>query len=150
MSVHINLFEKFSVKRFLLLFFVFLPCLLANRSIGLMHRTLIETTIPGLSGHRSNGNEWVFHTSQIFMTVTLSLDAVSCHTNLIIPLFLSLSHPLSLSQHIYIYIYTYIYHYDVVSLVRISLTFSRYSSISSIASGRSFRLLPVSVQSCCK
>ena len=48
---------------------------------------------------------------------------------------------------IYIYIYIYIYH--VVPLARISLTFSRHFSLSSIASGRSSGLHPISSQSCC-
>ena len=45
------------------------------------------------------------------------------------------------------YIYTYIY---VMLLGLISLTLSRYTSLSSIAPGRSSRLHPVSAQSCCK
>ena len=56
--------------------------------------------------------------------------------------------------YIYIYIYDsliYIYHHhdDVMLLARISLTPSRHSSPSSIAS-RPFILHPVSVQSCCR
>ena len=47
----------------------------------------------------------------------------------------------------YIYIYIYIYH--VVSLARISLTFSRLFSLSFIASGSSSGLHPVSSHSCC-
>ena len=50
--------------------------------------------------------------------------------------------------HIY-YIYIYIYHH-VVLLARIFLTLSRHFSLSSIASGRSSGLHPVSSHSCCK
>ena len=49
--------------------------------------------------------------------------------------------------YIYIYIYIYIYHH-VVPLARISLTLSRHFSLSSIASGRSSELHPVSSHSC--
>ena len=48
-----------------------------------------------------------------------------------------------------IYIYIYIYHHDVVTPARISLTLSRHSSLSFIASGRSSGLHPVSSQSYC-
>ena len=41
-------------------------------------------------------------------------------------------------------------YHDNVSLARISLTFSRHSSLPSIALGRSSVLHPVSVQSCCR
>ena len=53
--------------------------------------------------------------------------------------------------YIYIYISSYIYIYishHVVLLTQISLTLSHHSSLSSIASGWSSRLHPVSVQSC--
>ena len=50
---------------------------------------------------------------------------------------------------IYIYIYIY-YHHHVALVARISLTLSCCSSLSSIASSRSSRLHPVSVQSCCR
>ena len=50
----------------------------------------------------------------------------------------------------YIYIYIYIYnHPHVVPPARISLTFSCYSSLSIIASGRSSGLHPASSQNCC-
>ena len=49
---------------------------------------------------------------------------------------------------IYIYIYIY-HHHHVVPPVRISLTLSRFFSLSFIASGRSSGLQPVSSQSCC-
>ena len=41
------------------------------------------------------------------------------------------------------------YHHQVVPLARISLTLSRHFSLSSIASGRSSGLHPVSSHSCC-
>ena len=50
------------------------------------------------------------------------------------------------SKYIYIYIY---HHHHVVSLARISLTVSRYFSLSFIASGRSSGLHLVSSHSCC-
>ena len=54
------------------------------------------------------------------------------------------------AANIYIYIYIYIYHHHrVVPPARISLTLSRHFSLSSIASGRSSGLHPVSSQSCC-
>ena len=59
---------------------------------------------------------------------------------------LSLSLSFSLSKYIYIYIY---HHHHVVPLARISLTLSRYFSLSFIASGRSSGLHPVSSHSCC-
>ena len=46
----------------------------------------------------------------------------------------------------YLYIY---HHHDVVPLARISLTLSRYFSLSFIAPGRSSWLHPVSSHSCC-
>ena len=46
-----------------------------------------------------------------------------------------------------IYIYIYHHHHDV-QFAQISLTLSRHPSLSFIASGRSSRLHPVSVQSC--
>ena len=46
--------------------------------------------------------------------------------------------------YIYIYIYIYIYHHHVVPPPRISLTLSRHSSLSFIASGRSLGLHPLS------
>ena len=49
--------------------------------------------------------------------------------------------------YIYIYIHIYIYHHYVVLPARISLTLSRHSSLSFIASGRSSGLHPVSSQS---
>ena len=49
-------------------------------------------------------------------------------------------------MHIYIYIYIYI----VIMMLWITLNLSRHSSLSSIASGRSSSLHPVSVQSCCR
>ena len=53
----------------------------------------------------------------------------------------------------YIYMYIYIYHHHhhphLVPLARISLTLSRYFSLSFIASGRSSGLHPVSSHSCC-
>ena len=49
---------------------------------------------------------------------------------------------------IYIYIYIY-HHHHVVPLARISLTLSRHFSLSSIASGRSSGLHPVSSHICC-
>ena len=54
--------------------------------------------------------------------------------------------------YIYIYIYIYInhYHHHCMPQARISLTLSSHSSLSSIAPGRSSRLHPVSVQSCCR
>ena len=56
--------------------------------------------------------------------------------------------------HVYIYIYIYIYissyiYHHVVPPARISLTLSRHSSQSFIASDRSSGLHPVSSQSCC-
>ena len=48
----------------------------------------------------------------------------------------------------YIYIYIYIYHHHVVLVARISLTLSRHSSLSFIASGRSSGQHPVSSHSC--
>ena len=53
-------------------------------------------------------------------------------------------------QH-YIYIYVYIYHH-IMLLARTSqtLSLSHHSSLSPIASGRSSRLHPVSVQCCCR
>ena len=75
------------------------------------------------------------------------------------PLYIYPSLSLSLSSHthththtdthtyIYIYIYIYIYHH-VVLLAWISLTLSRYFSLSFIASGRSSGLHPVSSHSC--
>ena len=50
--------------------------------------------------------------------------------------------------------FTTIYHFNiyrhlVVPLARISLTLSRHSSLSFIASGRSSGLDPISSQSCC-
>ena len=42
------------------------------------------------------------------------------------------------------------HHHHHVLLAQISLTLSCYSSLSSIALGRSSRLNPVSVQSCCR
>ena len=51
--------------------------------------------------------------------------------------------------YIYIYVYICIYHHHHVTLsARISLTISSHLSLSSIASGRSSRLHPVSSQSC--
>ena len=41
------------------------------------------------------------------------------------------------------------HHHQLVPLARISLTVSRYLSLSSIASGRSSGLHPISAQSCC-
>ena len=41
------------------------------------------------------------------------------------------------------------HHHHAALLARISLTFSHHPSLSSIAPGRSSRLLPVSAQSCC-
>ena len=49
---------------------------------------------------------------------------------------------------IYIYIYLH-HHHHVVPLARISLSLSRYFSLSFIASGRSSGLHPVSSHSCC-
>ena len=49
---------------------------------------------------------------------------------------------LSYAPHIY-------HHHSVVPLARISLTLSRYFSLSFIASGRSLGLHPVSSRSCC-
>ena len=57
---------------------------------------------------------------------------------------LSVSLSLSLSQYIYIYIYIYI----SCHAHRTDFPDSRHSSLSSIASGRSFRRHPVSVQIC--
>ena len=50
--------------------------------------------------------------------------------------------------HTHIYIYIYIHHH-VAPSAWISLTLSRHPSLSSIASGRSSGIHPVSVQSCC-
>ena len=47
------------------------------------------------------------------------------------------------------YIYIYIRNHHVTQSARISLTLSRHPSLSSIASGRSSGLHPVSTQSCC-
>ena len=63
-------------------------------------------------------------------------------------------------MHTYIYIYIYIYvqrkahiyiyhHHQVMSLARISLTFSRHFSLSFIASGRPSGPHPVSSHRCC-
>ena len=54
-------------------------------------------------------------------------------------------------MYIYIYIYIYIYHHHhhhIVLVARISLTLSRYSSLSFIAPGRSSGQHPVSSHSC--
>ena len=48
-----------------------------------------------------------------------------------------------------VYIYIYISNHHVVPLARISLTLSRYFSLSFIAFGRSSGLHPVSLHSCC-
>ena len=54
--------------------------------------------------------------------------------------------------HIYIYIHMYTYHYKhhhhVALSAHISLALSRHTSLSSIASGRSSRLHPVSAHRC--
>ena len=50
---------------------------------------------------------------------------------------------------IYIYIYHHHHHHHVVPPAQISLTLSRHSSLSLIASGRSSGLHPVSSHSCC-
>ena len=63
--------------------------------------------------------------------------------------------------YLYIYIYTcthtyvmgkfiYIYHHDLVLLTWISLNLSCHPSLSSITSGKSSRLHPVSEQNCCR
>ena len=51
---------------------------------------------------------------------------------------------------LYLVSYIYIYIYHDVPLSWISLTLSRHSSLSSTPSGRSSRLHPVTVQSCCR
>ena len=48
-----------------------------------------------------------------------------------------------------LHIYHHHHHHHVVSLARISLTLSRYFSLSFIASGKSSELHPVSSHSCC-
>ena len=60
--------------------------------------------------------------------------------------FLSFFEYKSFEEIIYIYIY---HHHHVVPPARISLTLSRHSSLSFIASGRSSGLHPISSQSCC-
>ena len=50
---------------------------------------------------------------------------------------------------IYIYIYHPHHYHHVMPLAWISLTLSRHFSLSSIASGRSSRLHPISSHSCC-
>ena len=47
-------------------------------------------------------------------------------------------------------IYIYYHHHPIMLLAQISLTLSHHSSLSSISTGRSFKLHPVSVESCCK
>ena len=59
------------------------------------------------------------------------------------------STPQKLLPIIYIYIYIYIYHHHVAPPAQISLTLSRYPSLSSIASSRSSSIYPGSAQSCC-
>ena len=49
----------------------------------------------------------------------------------------------------YIYIYHHHHHHHAALLARISLTFSRHPSLSSIVPGKSSRLNPASARICC-
>ena len=91
-----------------------------------------------------------FFLAVFFVIVSISVSfplSLSLSKSLSLYLSLSLSLCLSLILSVYIYIY---YHYHIVPLAWTSLTLPPYASLLSITSGRSSRLHPVSVQSCCR
>ena len=58
-----------------------------NRSIWPIYETLTGTTTSGQSGPGSNGNEGVFHTTQISRTGVSPSDVVWCYTQEPLPFF---------------------------------------------------------------
>ena len=121
-------------------------------SIGFIDWTFSNAITPGQSGPGSYSNErvlliiWVL---QHYLSLTIKLFNVTSGQSLgesYSSAEMQLVYSSALADWAALFHH---HHYHVMPPARISLTLSRLSSLSSIASGRSSKLHPVSSQSCC-